>query len=82
MAEPVLIGFEQQKFIKDTNTKMVSLWTEQAAYDSCKNSAGDYQVPVGKKFIVLKIYVNRNQTHIETPILQESAAADVAAHAS
>ncbi len=63
MTEPVVIGAHQCKWVKDTDTIMKTLYlpTEEptgyyALVDSDNNSA--YEVPTGKKFIILKLFVS------------------------
>ena len=55
MVEPVVIGVGENKWVKDANTKMLtlnaSIGTSNA--QSAKDGATPYQVPVGKKFICL-----------------------------
>ena len=60
MAAPILIGVEQNKFIKDSNTKMKTLFVNNGYLDNNYLSGRDetntdYQVPVGKKFVILEI---------------------------
>jgi len=55
MADPVIIGFGQVKFVKDANTKMiwlVSTGTNQFQ-EQTGTSKSNYTVPVGKRFIAL-----------------------------
>jgi hypothetical protein len=69
MTDPVTIGWNSNKWVKDGNTKMVTLYTPfpQATY-SMHDSAtsANYQVPVGKKFILLNIScsVGRNGSNV------------------
>lgn len=59
MAEPVVIGFEQNKFIKDSNSKLITLIENSfiASYRALEvaETNTDYQVPAGKKFIILSV---------------------------
>lgn len=59
MTEPIVIGIGQNKWVQDANTKAMGLFAYslssiQALVDDNNNS---YQVPVNKKFIVLRIDV-------------------------
>jgi hypothetical protein len=59
LTEPIIIGTAGVKFVKDANTKMMTLNkpTTSGTTESLHTSLGvDYQVPVGKKFIILKIF--------------------------
>ena len=79
MAEPVVIGNETIKFVKDATSKQMTLWTKETpAYYSAETGAGTYQVPVGKKFIILQVRVMRQQTHLNTPIIFETATSGAA----
>ncbi len=61
MAEPVVIGYGQNKWVKDANTRMVSLAATTSftntGYDLEESAAGaagaTYTVPVAKQFIML-----------------------------
>lgn len=55
MADPVVIGYSQNKFIKEANTKLITLRSSAgtAAPVSFKNGGTDYTPAVGKKFIIL-----------------------------
>jgi hypothetical protein len=59
MAEPILVGIEQNKFIKDNDTKMKTLFCPVAepiaVYSLHDDTDTNYQVPADKKFIILKI---------------------------
>ena len=59
MAEPVVIGVGACKWIKEPNTKMMTIHypsTSPTSTLSAHNDSGvDYQVPVGKKFVILRI---------------------------
>jgi hypothetical protein len=57
MTEPVTIGIGATKWVKDSNTKMMTLnMPSTTGTLSLHDDTGvDYQVPVGKKFIILKI---------------------------
>jgi len=58
MTEPVTIGYGANKWVKDANTKMKSLVfpSTNSVFSFHDSETGtNYQVPVGKKFIVLHI---------------------------
>jgi hypothetical protein len=58
MTEPLTIGIGATKWVKDSNTKMITLAkpsTNAAAAESLHLAGVDYQVPVGKKFIILQV---------------------------
>ena len=58
MTEPVTIGFGANKWVKDSNTKMITLYAAlpQGVYSFHEAGTNtDYQVPVGKKFILLNV---------------------------
>ena len=60
MTDPVTIGYGANKWVKDANTKALSL-TKSAvgtAYGPMISDGVIYQVPVGKKFTVLKVSAN------------------------
>jgi len=78
MAEPVVIGNETIKFVKDANTKQMTLWTTNVSYQSALDRNGAYQVPVGKKFIILQVRVTRQSTNMSTPIIFETASSGAA----
>ena len=78
MGEPVVIGNDQIKFVKDANSKQMTLWTKDTSYMSAESGAGTYQVPLGKKFIILQVRVMRQQTHLNTPIIFETASSGAA----
>lgn len=61
MAEPVTIGIGANKWIKEANTKMLTIHkpSNNASPESLHDSSGvDYQVPVGKKFIILRVMIS------------------------
>ncbi len=62
MADPVLVGFGQVKFVKDTDTKMIWLVANGVAQFQEQTGTGksNYTVPVGKKFIALHFYSTAN----------------------
>jgi len=59
MVEPVTIGVGCNKWLKDADTRMVQLYTQDynnnwfSLHET--TGGGDYQVPVGKKFIILSV---------------------------
>jgi hypothetical protein len=60
MTEPVIVGMHACKWVKDATTQMLSLHlntNEPAGTYSLQNDTDgtDYQIPVGKKFIVLQL---------------------------
>ena len=65
MAEPVLVGYEQNKFIKDSDTKALSLhrpnYAGAGSYWSARvqgtdaSAATAYEVPATKKFVLLQM---------------------------
>lgn len=64
MTEPVTIGIGPNKWIKDTNTKMITLNRSLANTTSAVQlNAVDYQVPVGKKFVILSISLGGYQQY-------------------
>jgi len=64
MAEPITVGYGQNKWVKDSNTKSISLTgtSNSTSYSSLSHDGSTYQVPVGKKFTVLHmtITIGRN----------------------
>ena len=65
MAEPVVIGFGVNKWVKDTDTKMIYLSNTSAINNTGQDmetaAAGaalsGYTIPVGKKFVLLRVQV-------------------------
>jgi hypothetical protein len=57
MVEPVVIGIEGNKWINDTATKMITLHfpSSSGTFSLHDDTDTDYQVPVGKKFVILKV---------------------------
>ena len=62
VSEPVIVGWAQNKFIKDSTVKVLSLFLPNGFlndnnYESyhTPETDTDYQVPVGKKFIILQV---------------------------
>jgi hypothetical protein len=57
MAEPLTIGIGSNKWVKDANTKMMTLHgaSSSGTLSMHDDTGVDYQVPVGKKFIILSI---------------------------
>ena len=62
MAEPVVIGYGQNKWVKDANTKMVFLTTGGTAVSNtvtnletadAGQATSSYTIPAGKKFVLL-----------------------------
>jgi len=60
MTEPVLIGYAQNKFIKDASTKAMTLYarTNGGTVAFAVNGA-TYQVPVGKKMVCLWVRMHK-----------------------
>lgn len=82
MTEPVTIGIGATKWIKDSNTKMITLHypSTSGTLSFHNDSDVDYQVPVGKKFIILEISssaseASNGQRSIQ---LQKSSTTDAA----
>lgn len=78
MADPVVVGYGQNKWVKDANTRMLTLYTDGTAYRSSYLSGSTYQVPAGKKTVVLYVRWTRNSSNINTPILWDQTVADSA----
>ena len=62
MADPILIGVEQNKFIKDADTKAISLFLPNGFLNNNylsfhEEGNTNYIVPVDKKFVILDISV-------------------------
>jgi len=58
MVEPVTIGYGVNKWLKDADTKVLALYDQNGSSTHSMHSSSDglaYQVPVGKKFIILSI---------------------------
>ena len=57
MVEPVVIGIEGNKWIKESATKMITLHfpSSSGTFSFHDNTNVDYQIPVGKKFVILKV---------------------------
>ena len=58
MTEPVTIGFGEVKWLKDSVTKMVTLSRPSSSSGTVSmhdDTATDYQVPTGKKFIIIRV---------------------------
>jgi hypothetical protein len=74
MTDPVVVGIESgNKWVKEANVIPKTLWTKNTpAYYSSEDSAGKYQVPADKKFIILQLRTMRQQTHLDTPLLFET----------
>lgn len=74
MAEPVTIGYGANKWIKESNTQMITLYTPapQGTYSMHKSgTTTDYQVPAGKKFILLNISAGVGRNGSNTNIYME-----------
>jgi hypothetical protein len=86
MAEPVVIGNEQNKFIKDTNTKALTLYNTtfepNNTYTAMQENAANYQVPVGKKFVVLRIKIYGSNTAFGNVHLYEHSSASTSGGSS
>jgi len=57
LTEPVLIGMFNCKWIKEASNRMLTLSRSNdtsGAVNMCENPTSAYQVPVGKKFILLQ----------------------------
>ena len=72
MTEPLVIGFGVNKWIKDSDTRLINLYghtygTSAPSSLNEINSAGTtstaYQVPTGKKLIILAMFVNTKQAY-------------------
>ena len=58
MTEPLVIGIGTTKWVKESTTKMITLSrVNQAGTITLQKEGVDYQVPTGKKFVMLKLYV-------------------------
>jgi hypothetical protein len=57
MTEPVTIGIGSNKWVKEAATKMMTLYfpASSGTLSLHDNTGTDYQVPVGKKFVILKV---------------------------
>lgn len=67
MTEPVVIGFGTCKWVKDANTQMKTImFPAGSGTFSCHDTAtgANYQVPVGKKFIILNIATGQGRPNI------------------
>tara|TARA_R110002020_G_scaffold223556_1_gene432711 strand:- start:113 stop:517 length:405 start_codon:yes stop_codon:yes gene_type:complete len=65
MADAIVIGTDV-KFVKDANTRMVCMATNVsvgAGILSYEENGTDYQVPVGKKFIPIRIHAANSSTN-------------------
>lgn len=53
--DPVLIGFNQFKFLKNSDTRALTLYriNDSSGYEVMENRGSAYQVPADKKFIIL-----------------------------
>lgn len=82
MTEPVIIGHGTNKWVKDSNTKLITLHfpanSGTLSYHDDDNV--DYQVPVGKKFVILEITCSGNSPSSGTRgiIVSKSGTTDVA----
>jgi type 1 fimbria pilin len=82
MTEPVTVGIGATKWVKDSNTKMITLHasTEAGTGSFHDDSDTDYQVPSGKKFIILEVscsatYAGDGQRSVQ---IQKSSTTDTA----
>ncbi|MDG2267013.1 MAG: hypothetical protein P8L91_08530 [Candidatus Marinimicrobia bacterium] len=60
MTEPVIIGINQNKWVKNASTRMINLSRKDDAIGAknCNEVIGtDYSVPAGKKLTILQIFV-------------------------
>lgn len=74
MTEPVTIGVGANKWVKDSNTRMVTLYSAlpQSVYSFHEaGTSTDYQVPVGKKFILLNCDVGVGRVSSNTNIYMD-----------
>lgn len=57
MADPVVLGIYQNKFVKNANTKALTLYSTQfgSGAESLHSEGSAYLCPVGKKLVVLNI---------------------------
>ena len=58
MVDPVTIGVGCNKWLKDADTRMVQLYTQDYNnnwFTLHDDDGGDYQVPVGKQYIILQV---------------------------
>lgn len=65
MADPVVIGINQNKFVKDANTKALTLYSTNfsTGAESLHAQGVAYVVPAGKKFVALSItWINYSTT--------------------
>ena len=65
MAEPIIIGSGVCKWVKDANTKMITLQgaVSGTSFDLLEGSGRTtYQVPAGKKLIIVKIFFENHST--------------------
>ena len=70
MTDPITIGNGVNKWVKDTNTKVVTLYGDTSfasgTYPSmieAGTASTKYIVPVGKKFIILNIFSSIDMSH-------------------
>jgi len=77
MTEPVTIGIGATKWVKDSNTKMMSLSfpsTGSAVLTCHDDTDTDYQVPVGKKFVILMINTSGHSLNTSANTTSSSAS--------
>jgi hypothetical protein len=63
MADPITIGYGQNKWVKDSNNQVISLFFAGAGtnqYLKNDNGGGTYTVPAGKKFTLLMVLTMNN----------------------
>ena len=66
MTDAIILGYESNKFVNDTNTKALTLYrpSDGAGYDALRSNEGsDYQVPATKTFTLLKCVMTLSNSH-------------------
>ena len=76
MTEPATLG-THAKWLKDANTKMISLYNEESvtthtALKECSTNT-NYQVPVGKKFVLLNLVARGIKGHQSIRVFSHSS---------
>jgi len=69
MADAIIVGTDV-KFVVDANTRMVCIVTNVSTASSplsYEENGTDYQVPVGKKFIPIRIHAENSDTTANNP---------------
>ena len=76
MAEPVVVGYGQNKWVQDANTKAMGLFAYSlSSIEALKDDNNNaYQVPALKKFIVLRIDVIPRDDSAGVILTQNSSA--------